>query len=100
MSRKLRQLPDSAFPWLPRIETILIENPETPASGCGEPPIAIMGAVVANAIFDATGARLRQRSAPEVDIVDTFRSLRDRLRAAHIANRSFRSCELHAADFT
>ena len=48
------------FSWLPRIETILIENPETPASGCGEPPITTMGAVVANAIFDATGARLRQ----------------------------------------
>jgi nicotinate dehydrogenase subunit B len=48
------------FSWLPRIETILIENPETPASGCGEPPVTTMGAVVANAIFDATGARLRQ----------------------------------------
>jgi len=48
------------FSWLPRIETILIENPETPASGCGEPPITTLGAVVANAIFDATGARLRQ----------------------------------------
>ena len=48
------------FSWLPAIETILIDNPETPASGCGEPPIVNMGAVVANAIFDATGARLRQ----------------------------------------
>jgi isoquinoline 1-oxidoreductase len=48
------------FSWLPRIETILIENPETPASGCGEPPIINMGAVVANAIFDATGARVQQ----------------------------------------
>ncbi len=48
------------FSWLPRIETILIDNPETPASGCGEPPIVTMGAVLANAIFDATGARLRQ----------------------------------------
>ena len=48
------------FSWLPRIETILIDNPETPASGCGELPIVTMGAVVANAIFDATGARLRQ----------------------------------------
>jgi len=48
------------FSWLSRIETILIENPETPASCCGEPPIVTIGAVVANAIFDATGARLRQ----------------------------------------
>jgi len=48
------------FSWLPKIETILIENPETAALGCGEPPIVTMGAVVANAIHDAVGARLRQ----------------------------------------
>jgi CO/xanthine dehydrogenase Mo-binding subunit len=48
------------FSWLPAMETILINNPETAASGCGEPPIVTMGAVLANAIFDATGARLRQ----------------------------------------
>jgi len=48
------------FSWLPEIETILIENPGTPASGCGEPPIVTMGAVVANAIYDAVGARLLQ----------------------------------------
>lgn len=48
------------FSWLPAIETVLINNPQTAASGCGEPPIVNMGAVLANAIFDATGARLRQ----------------------------------------
>ena len=48
------------FSWLPKIETILIDNPELPASGCGEPPIITMGAVIANAIYDAVGARLLQ----------------------------------------
>lgn len=48
------------FSWLPRIETVLIDNPDVPASGCGEPPIVTMGAVVANAIHDAVGARLLQ----------------------------------------
>jgi predicted nuclease of predicted toxin-antitoxin system len=48
------------FSWLPKIETVLIENPEVPAPGCGEPPIVTMGAVVANAIHDAVGARLLQ----------------------------------------
>jgi CO/xanthine dehydrogenase Mo-binding subunit len=48
------------FSWLPKIESVLIDNPGTPASGCGEPPIVNMGAVVANAIYDATGARLYQ----------------------------------------
>jgi CO/xanthine dehydrogenase Mo-binding subunit len=31
-----------------------------PALGAGEPPIITMGAVIANAIYDAAGARLRQ----------------------------------------
>lgn len=48
------------FSWLPKIETVLIDNREVPASGCGEPPIVTMGAVVANSIHDATGARLLQ----------------------------------------
>lgn len=48
------------FSWLPRIETVLIDNPSSPSSGCGEPPIVTMGAVLANAVFDATGKRPRQ----------------------------------------
>jgi nicotinate dehydrogenase subunit B len=46
------------FSWLPKIETILIDNPDMPAQGCGEPPIVNMGAVVANAVYDAIGVRL------------------------------------------
>ena len=46
------------FSWLPRIDVILIDNPSTPSAGCGEPPIVCMGAVIANAIHDACGARL------------------------------------------
>jgi isoquinoline 1-oxidoreductase len=46
------------FSWLPKIETIIIDAQELPASGGGEPPIVCVGAVIANAIFDATGARM------------------------------------------
>ena len=46
------------FSWLPKIETVLIDNPALAPQGGGEPPIVNMGAVVANAVFDATGARL------------------------------------------
>jgi isoquinoline 1-oxidoreductase len=46
------------FSWLPKIETVLIENYEIPPAGGGEPPIVCMGGVIANAIFDATGVRL------------------------------------------
>jgi nicotinate dehydrogenase subunit B len=48
------------FSWMPEIETLLIKNDELPPKGGGEPPIVAIGAAVANAIFDATGARLYQ----------------------------------------
>ncbi|SPE35482.1 hypothetical protein SBA6_470004 [Candidatus Sulfopaludibacter sp. SbA6] len=41
-----------------QMEIILVDNPETAALGCGEPPIKTMGAVLANAIYDAVGARV------------------------------------------
>jgi isoquinoline 1-oxidoreductase len=43
---------------LPKIETVLVENPDVPPQGGGEPPIVVVAAVIGNAIFDATGARL------------------------------------------
>jgi isoquinoline 1-oxidoreductase len=46
------------FSWVPRIETVLIDNREMAPQGCGEPAITPMGAVIANAIFDATDTRL------------------------------------------
>jgi CO/xanthine dehydrogenase Mo-binding subunit len=46
------------FSWLPKIETVLIDNPEIPPQGGGEPPIVCMGGAIANAVFDATGVRL------------------------------------------
>ncbi len=61
------------FSWLPKIETVLIENPEVPASGCGEPPIVTMGAVVANAVHDAVGARLVQLPMTPARILEALR---------------------------
>jgi isoquinoline 1-oxidoreductase len=49
------------FSWLPKIETHIIDNKNEPAQGGGEPAIIVMGAVVANAIYDAVGARLYQQ---------------------------------------
>lgn len=48
------------FSWVPKIETVLVEANDIPPQGGGEPAIIVMGAVVANAVFDATGARLLQ----------------------------------------
>ena len=48
------------FSWLPKIETEIIDNKDADPQGGGEPAIVIMGAVVANAIYDAIGARVKQ----------------------------------------
>jgi len=46
--------------WVPVIESVLVDNTEIAPSGCGEPPIVGMGAMIANALFDATGIRMNQ----------------------------------------
>ncbi|MGB2869804.1 MAG: molybdopterin cofactor-binding domain-containing protein [Bacteroidota bacterium] len=46
------------FSWLPKIETIIVDNQEAAPQGGGEPAIILMGAVVANAIYDAVGVRM------------------------------------------
>jgi CO/xanthine dehydrogenase Mo-binding subunit len=46
------------FSNLPKMETILIDSKDPDPHGGGEPAIINMGAVIANAIFDATGKRL------------------------------------------
>jgi nicotinate dehydrogenase subunit B len=46
------------FSWLPKIDTVILDRKDQPPQGGGEPAIIAVGAVIANAIFDATGARL------------------------------------------
>ena len=48
------------FPKVPEIEIVLINRPEMPALGGGEPSSAPIAAAIANAIFDAVGVRLRE----------------------------------------
>ena len=43
-----------------KIDFALINLPELPASGAGEPSIRPVAAAIANAIFDATGVRIRR----------------------------------------
>ncbi len=61
------------FSWLPSIESVLIDNPSVPASGCGEPPIVTMGAVIANAIYDAVGIRMLQLPMTPARILEALR---------------------------
>jgi isoquinoline 1-oxidoreductase len=46
------------FTWLPKIDTVILDRKDKPPQGGGEPAIIAIGAVIANAIFDATGARM------------------------------------------
>lgn len=46
------------FSWLPKIETVILDRKDKAPKGGGEPAIVPVAAVIANAIFDATGARL------------------------------------------
>ena len=48
------------FSSVPKIETVLIKADDMPPQGGGEPPIICLGGAVANAVYDATGARLFQ----------------------------------------
>ena len=45
---------------MPAIETVLINRPDAEAMGAGETAITVVAAAIGNAIFDATGARMRQ----------------------------------------
>ncbi|MBV8905310.1 MAG: xanthine dehydrogenase family protein molybdopterin-binding subunit [Acidobacteriia bacterium] len=45
---------------VPKIECVLLNRPEEEATGAGELSITVVAAAIGNAIFDATGARLRQ----------------------------------------
>ena len=48
------------FPEAPRVEVALIDRPELPPYGAGEAASAPVAAALANAIFDASGVRLRR----------------------------------------
>jgi nicotinate dehydrogenase subunit B len=48
------------FSWMPRLETILVENNSLSPQGGGEPAIINVGAVLANAVFDAISVRFNR----------------------------------------
>jgi CO/xanthine dehydrogenase Mo-binding subunit len=47
------------FPEVPAIEVVLVNRPEQPPLGIGEPMTTTVAGAIANAVFDATGVRLR-----------------------------------------
>lgn len=46
------------FSWVPKIETVILKNDNSPPHGAGEPAVIGIGAVIATGVYDATGAKL------------------------------------------
>ena len=67
--RNFDSYPLPRFSWVPELDIALVDNPAVPAQGGGEPPIIIVGALIANAVFDATGARLTHLPMTPVRII-------------------------------
>jgi CO/xanthine dehydrogenase Mo-binding subunit len=51
--------PILTFPEVPEVEVVLIDRPQEKPWGAGEPSAAVVPAAISNAVFDATGVRLR-----------------------------------------
>jgi CO/xanthine dehydrogenase Mo-binding subunit len=58
--------------FLPAIETILVNTLDKPQMGAGETTITIVAAMIANAVFDATGVRLRQVPFTPARVLDAL----------------------------
>jgi nicotinate dehydrogenase subunit B len=56
--RTYRPLPVGAE--IPQIETVLINRSDARATGAGETAVTVVAGAIGNAVFDATGVRLRQ----------------------------------------
>jgi nicotinate dehydrogenase subunit B len=48
------------FPDVPEIDVVLVDRKDLPPNGSGEPSLVPVPAAIANAVFDATGVRLRE----------------------------------------
>ncbi len=61
---------------VPKLETVLINTMDAEANGAGETSITVTAAAIGNAIFDATGIRLRQVPFTPERVQESVRSVR------------------------
>jgi isoquinoline 1-oxidoreductase len=59
LNARMSQYRVPRFSDLPAVETVLLDRKDLPSAGAGECPMIGLAPAIANAIFDATGARLR-----------------------------------------
>ncbi len=60
LSRDYASYPILRHDQVPRVEVDLIDRPDQPTFAAGEPTPCAIPAAIGNAVFDATGARLRE----------------------------------------
>lgn len=63
------------FNMVPELESVLVDSKDPVPYGGGEPPIVCMGAVVANAIFDATGVRVTRLPLTPERVLEALQSV-------------------------
>ena len=65
------------FSWTPRvIDTVILDRQDQPPQGGGEPAIICMGGALANAIYDACGARLHQMPMTPERVLEGIKNAR------------------------
>jgi len=61
------------FSWLPKMDIVILDRKDKAPQGGGEPAIIAMGAVIANAIFDATGVRIYRMPLTPARVLEALR---------------------------
>jgi isoquinoline 1-oxidoreductase len=59
LNGRLSQYRVPRFSDVPKLETVLLDRKDIPSAGAGECPMVGLAPAIGNAIFDATGIRLR-----------------------------------------
>ncbi len=63
------------FSWVPKIDTVILQKKDQAPQGGGEPAVICMGGLIANAVFDATGARLYQLPMTPARILEALKKM-------------------------
>ena len=63
------------FSWLPKMDCVILDRKDKPPKGGGEPAIIAIGAIIANAIYDATGARLFKMPMTPARILEAIKKV-------------------------
>jgi len=63
------------FSWTPKMDCVILDRKNMPPKGGGEPAIITVGAAVANAIFDATGARLYRMPMTPARVLEALKKI-------------------------